>query len=107
MDRSSTAMSTGKVNEAEKELMAAQEALGKANSGFSSDGLFWLDPWSAQGQEVSAKLLPVAEDLRLHAERAIVLLAQVRQANPGLKEQRCPGRHGPGRAPARSDRHEV
>ncbi len=24
----------------------------------SSDELFWLDPWSAQGQEVSAKLLP-------------------------------------------------
>jgi hypothetical protein len=78
--------STGKINEAEKELMAAQEALGKANSGFNSDGLFWLDPWSAQGQQVSVKLLPVAVDLRLHAERAIVLLAQVHQANPELKE---------------------
>ena len=78
--------STGKINETEKELMAAQEALGKANSGFNSDGLFWLDPWSAQGQQVSAKLLPVAVDLRLHAERAIVLLAQARQANPELKE---------------------
>jgi hexosaminidase len=77
---------SGKVDEAEKELMAAQEALGRAKSGFSSDGLFWLDPWSAQGQEVSAKLLPVAQELRLHAERAIVLLAQVRQANPALKE---------------------
>lgn len=77
---------SGKVDEAEKELMAAQEALGKAKSGFNSDGLFWLDPWSAQGQEVSAKLLPVAQELRLHAERAVVLLAQVRQANPSLKE---------------------
>ena len=48
--------------------------------------LFWLDPWSAQGQEVSAKLLPLAQDLRLHAERAIVLLAEVRTTNPGLKE---------------------
>ena len=78
--------SSGKINEAEKELMAAQEALGNANSGFTSDGLFWLDPWSAQGQEVSAKLLPVAKDLRLHAEHAIVLLAQARQANPDLNE---------------------
>lgn len=78
---------TGKVNEAEKELMAAEEALGKAQLHLSSDNVFWLDPWSAQGQEVSAKLLPQASDLRLHAERAIVLLAQVRQANPGLKEQ--------------------
>jgi hypothetical protein len=78
--------STGKINEAEKELMAAHEALSKANTGSNSDALFWLDPWSAHGQEVSAKLLPVAQDLRLHAERAIVLLAQVRQDNPGLKE---------------------
>ena len=66
--------------------MASEEALGKTNSGFTSDGLFWLDPWSAQGQQVSAKLLPVAADLRLHAERAIVLLAQARQANPALRE---------------------
>ena len=77
---------SGKINEAEKELMAAEEALGKASSGFTSDELFWLDPWSAQGQQVSAKLLPIATDLRLHAERAIVLLAQARQANPALRE---------------------
>jgi hypothetical protein len=75
---------TGKINEAEKELMAAHEALGKAKSGFNSDDLFWLDPWSAQGQVVSARLLPVAQELRLHAERAIVLLAEARQANPAL-----------------------
>jgi hypothetical protein len=77
----------GKVNEAEKELMAAEEALGNAQLGLSSDDVFWLDPWSAQGQKASAKLLPQAADLRMHAERAIVLLAQVRQDNPGLKEQ--------------------
>ena len=77
---------SGKINEAEKQLMAAHEALGKAKYGFSSDGLFWLDPWSAQGQVVSARLLPQAQELRLHAERAIELLAQVRQDNPGLKE---------------------
>ena len=47
--------STGKINEAEKELMAAEEVLGNAKPELSSDGLFWLDPWSAHGQEVSAK----------------------------------------------------
>jgi hexosaminidase len=52
----------------------------------TSDTLFWLDPWSSQGQDVSAKLLPHAQYLRLHAERAIVLLAQVRQENPKLSE---------------------
>jgi hypothetical protein len=78
---------SGKVDEAERELMAAQEVLSNAKLQISSDGLFWLDPWSAQGQEVSAKLLPVAGDLRLHAERAIVVLAQLRQANHKLREQ--------------------
>jgi hypothetical protein len=77
---------TGNVDAAEKELMAAQEALGAANSGMTSDQVFWLDPWSAQGQELAPKLLPQAHDLRLHAERAIVLLAQARAANPRLAE---------------------
>ncbi len=52
---------------AEKELMAAHEALGRAKTGMTSDILFWLDPWSAQGQTVSAKLLPQASELRRHA----------------------------------------
>jgi hypothetical protein len=35
---------------------------------------------------VSARLLPLAPELRLHAERAIVLLAEARRANTGLRE---------------------
>ena len=77
---------SGKVNSAEKELMAVEEALSKAKPQMSSDSLFWLDPWSSDGQAVSARLLPFARDLRVHAERAIVLLAQARQSNPGLRE---------------------
>jgi hexosaminidase len=77
---------SGKIDEAEKELMSAQEVLSNAKLQLSSDAVFWLDPWSAQGQEISVKLVPVARDLRLHAERAIVILAQLRQANPKLKE---------------------
>jgi hypothetical protein len=77
---------SGKIDDAEKELMAAEEALSAAKPGMSSDELFWLDPWSAQGQDVSLRLLPQAHDLRLHAERAIVLLEQARAANPNLAE---------------------
>ena len=47
---------SGKINEAEKELMAAHEALANAKTGMSSDQLFWLDPWSAQGQERLSKV---------------------------------------------------
>ena len=77
---------SGKVNEAEMELMAAHDALAKTGIGMESDSIFWLDPWSRQGQAVSAKLLQLAPEVRLHAERAIVLLAEARRANPALKE---------------------
>jgi hypothetical protein len=77
---------SGKIDQAEKELMEAHAALGKSHSGLNSDQLFWIDPWSARGQEASAKVLPVAEDLRTHAERAIVLIAEARAANPHLKD---------------------
>jgi len=79
--------SSGKVGEAEKELMAAHAALAKADIQMESDPVFWVDPWSAEGQLLSAKILPVATELRLHAERAIVLVAEARNADPSLKEQ--------------------
>ena len=77
---------SGNINAAEKELMAAQEAIANAKTGLNSDQLFWLDPWSTEGQIVSAQLLPQAQNLRLHAERAIVLIAQARYSNPSLAE---------------------
>jgi hypothetical protein len=77
---------SGKITAAEKEIMAAQEALSKADTGLNSDDLFWIDPWSDLGQKVAAKLQPNLLDLRLHAERAMVLVAEARQSNPELKE---------------------
>jgi hexosaminidase len=77
---------SGKINAAEKELMAAEEAITDSKPGMTTDALFWLDPWSAQGQEISAKLLPNAQALRTHAEQAIVLIEQARMAEPGLAE---------------------
>jgi hexosaminidase len=78
--------SSGKINAAEKELMAAEEALGSAQTGMTSDEVFWLDPWSAQGQAIAAKLQPSVSDLRTHAEQAIVLIEQARFENPSLRE---------------------
>ncbi|WP_420237029.1 glycoside hydrolase family 20 zincin-like fold domain-containing protein [Telmatobacter bradus] len=77
---------SGKINQAEKELMLAHAALSQSKSGLNSDQLFWLDPWSAEGQEASAKVLPFAVQMRIHAEQAIVLIEQARAANPSLKE---------------------
>jgi N-acetyl-beta-hexosaminidase len=78
---------SGKLNQAEEELMAAHAALATAHTGLVSDEVFWLDPWTDEGQQVSAKVLPVAVDLRTHAEQAIVLIAQARAFNSNLKEQ--------------------
>jgi hypothetical protein len=72
--------STGKINQAQVELMAAQTTLKDAGLGSATDNLFWVDPWSADGQQLSAKLLPVAHALRVHAEQAIILVEQARGA---------------------------
>ncbi|MGO9490648.1 MAG: family 20 glycosylhydrolase [Terracidiphilus sp.] len=71
---------TGKISQAQSALMDAHAVLKKAGLEDAQDDYFWLDPFSAPGQQVSVKLLPVAGDLRLDAERAITLLAQARLA---------------------------
>ncbi|MGA9069863.1 MAG: family 20 glycosylhydrolase [Terracidiphilus sp.] len=69
---------TGKISLAQRELMAAHAVLRDAGLGDAQDSYFWLDPFSAEGQRIGAKLNPVAAELRLHAERAITLLAEAR-----------------------------
>jgi hexosaminidase len=76
---------TGDINQAQMELMAAQQVLEGAGLASTTRYSFWVDPWSTRGQEISAKLLPVVKEMRLHTERAITLLDQVR-GTPGLRE---------------------
>ncbi|HEV2445149.1 MAG TPA: hypothetical protein VGS58_04485, partial [Candidatus Sulfopaludibacter sp.] len=71
---------TGKISAAEQALMAAHAVLKKAGLGDGEDSYFWVDPFSPQGQQVSARLLPVAAEMRLDAERAMTLLAEARAA---------------------------
>lgn len=71
---------TGKISQAQQELMAAHAVLRNAGLQDAQDALFWADPFSPEGRQVAAKLDPVASDLRLHAENAITLLAQARAA---------------------------
>lgn len=71
---------TGKIDEAQRQLMAAHALLRKAGLNDVEDAYFWADPFSPQGQGVSAKLLPVATEMRLDAEKAIILVAEARAA---------------------------
>jgi hexosaminidase len=76
---------SGNIDEAQRELMAAHALLGNLDDRGASDALFWVDPWSADGQATAVKIRPVLHDLRLHAERALVLLAKA-QASQSLRE---------------------
>jgi hypothetical protein len=69
---------TGKISQAQRELMAAHAALKGAGLGDAKDRYFWLDPFSPEGEQVMAKMLPVAVSVRLHTEMAMTLLAQAR-----------------------------
>lgn len=71
---------TGKISQAQRELMAAHNVLKKAGLGDGEDSLFWTDPFSPEGQRVAAKLRPVVSEMRLDAERAITLLGEARAA---------------------------
>ena len=73
---------TGNIDQAQRELIAIYQMLDGAGIRESTDALYWMDPWSAEGQAASLTLRPLLHDMRLHAERAITLLAQARSAGP-------------------------
>jgi hypothetical protein len=69
---------SGSVNDAQMELMQAHLTLARAGL-YAKNSLFWEDPWSATGQVDSAKILPVAHELRMHAENAIVSIEHAKE----------------------------
>ncbi|QNI34778.1 family 20 glycosylhydrolase [Alloacidobacterium dinghuense] len=71
---------TGDLDQAQMALMQAHLAFEKAGLEDAKDGLFWIDPWSSEGQETAAKIKPVLDEVRVDAERALTLIAQARQA---------------------------
>jgi len=75
---------TGDLNEAQKEMMLAHNVLkDQAHVGDGTNSIFWLDPMSADGLRIGAQVRSHARELRLHAERALTLIAQARAAAPG------------------------
>jgi hexosaminidase len=73
--------STGALNQAQLEIMAAHAILkDQAKVGDATNNIFWLDPWSPDGQKITAEVRPFTHDLRMHAEAALTLIAQARAA---------------------------
>ena len=77
---------TGKINEAQQELMAAHRLIQSlqidAYPDDASDSLFWVDPWSPEGQSLSKRLMPILHKVRIHAENAITLVREAKRAAP-------------------------
>lgn len=71
---------TGDLDQAQLALIAAHQAMEKTGVSDLRDSLFWLDPWSAEGQETAAKIKPALVEVRLNAERALTLIAEARRA---------------------------
>lgn len=76
---------SGDIDQAQIALMDAQQTLAQAGLDDARDAYFWADPWSEQGRETAAKILPVAAKVRLDAERAITLIAHARAAKSNLR----------------------
>jgi hypothetical protein len=71
---------TGKISQAQRELMEVHRAMRKADLEDAKDEYFWLDPYSAEGESAAGKLRPILSEIRQHAERAVTLVAEARTA---------------------------
>ena len=72
---------TGKIDQAQRELMAATDGIDV------SDETFWLDPWSKAGQAKAASMRTKISAARLHAEQAIELIETVLSTQPHVRER--------------------
>ncbi len=77
---------SGDIDQAQQALIDAQQALDRAGLDDATDDYFWVDPWSNEGQEIAAKIRPIAPEVRLDAERALTLLDLAR-AQATLRHQ--------------------
>jgi hexosaminidase len=72
--------STGDINAAQQNIISIYEMLRDAQIDDRSDDLYWIDPWSAEGQAIAAKMRPIVRNMRLRAEQAITSIAEARVA---------------------------
>jgi hypothetical protein len=81
--------SLGLLNQAQDELTSAMTLLHDTrviSNTEGTDGLFWVDPWSKDGQVMAEKMRPINSAVRLYAEHALTFIAQARRTEPNLRE---------------------
>ncbi|MCC7194492.1 MAG: family 20 glycosylhydrolase [Gemmatimonadaceae bacterium] len=70
---------TGKISAAQVKLSQAHAALTATRVSDATNSLYWLDPYSAEGQAISSRIMGSLRDVRILAESALVLVAQARR----------------------------
>jgi hexosaminidase len=81
--------SLGLLNQAQDEMTAAMTLLHDSKviaNTEGTDGLFWVDPWSKDGQVMAEKMRPINSAVRLYAEHALTFIAQAKATEPDLRE---------------------
>ena len=78
---------SGRIDLAQLKLTQAQALLAKSGPGEATTQLYWLDPYTPEGQVAAQKMRGVARDVRVLAESALVLTAQARNALRGKEGQ--------------------
>ena len=77
---------SGAIGQAQQELMEVHRILARVKLEDARNSLFWMDPWSAEGQETAQKIRPVLGEIRQHTEKALTLIANARR-NGNLREK--------------------
>ncbi len=72
--------STGRIDAAQKELLAAEGLMEVSNE------TFWLDPWSPAGLAKAITMRAKIPEARLHAEHAIEVIETALATQPSLRE---------------------
>lgn len=71
---------TGKLAAAQNKLSQAHARLASSNAGDGTNTLYWVDPFGSEGRVLATRVRGVTRDVRIHAESALVLMAQARRA---------------------------
>ena len=77
---------TGLIDAAQRQLIAAHALLQRQGVGDANDFLFWLDPYTDEGVLTADRIRPGLREVRLLAESALVNVATARRAQPKLRE---------------------
>jgi hypothetical protein len=74
---------SGRIDDAQLKLSAAHALLARAGLGDGSNYLYWLDPYTGEGQVNAQKIRVVSREMRVLAESAVVLVRQARVEGRG------------------------